>query len=66
MDISKFNIVTYIKPNHDFDIFSRSLARIQKSKHLDKIYISFVKELSNEFKNELNDINQQINNFINF
>lgn len=54
MDISKFNIVTYIKPNHDFDIFSRSLARIQKSKHLDKIYISFVKELSNEFKNELN------------
>ena len=54
MDISKFNIVTYIKPNHDFDIFSKSLARIQKSKHLDKIYISFVKELSNEFKNELN------------
>ena len=54
MVIDKFNIVTYIKPNHSFEMFARSLANIQQTKYLDKFCICFVKKLSKEFTNELN------------
>ena len=36
MVMSKFNVVTYIKPTNDFDMFATSLANIQKSQYLDK------------------------------
>jgi len=49
-----FDIIAYIKPNHDFDIFKQSLSNIQKSKYINKIYISFVEKLNNTFTNELN------------
>jgi hypothetical protein len=49
-----FDIVAYIKPNHDFDTFKQSLANIQKSKYINKIYISFVEKLNSKFINELN------------
>ena len=54
MVIEKFNIVTYIKPNHDFEMFATSLANIQQTKYLNKFCICFVKKLSNKFINELN------------
>ena len=53
MVIDKFNIVTYIKPNHSFEMFARSLANIQQTKYLDKFCICFVKKLSKEFTDEL-------------
>ena len=51
--MGKFNIVTYIKPTDDFDMFVSSLANVQKSQYLDKLIISFVEKLSDNFKNEL-------------
>ena len=35
--MGKFNIVTYIKPTDDFDMFVSSLANVQKSQYLDKL-----------------------------
>lgn len=49
----KFNIVTYIKPTDDFEMFAKCLANIQKSIYLNKIFISFVENLSSEFIKEL-------------
>lgn len=50
----KFNIVTYIKPTDDFNMFATSLANIQKSQYLNKLIISFVEKLSDDFIKELN------------
>lgn len=63
-----FDIITYIKPNHDFNIFKQSLSNIQNSKYINKIYISFVEKLNNKFINELNQYKNiiwkdQIDNF---
>ena len=49
-----FDIITYIKPNHDLDVFKQSLSNIQTSKYINKIYISFVEKLNNKFIDELN------------
>ncbi len=52
----KFNIVTYIKPSDtpgDFSMFATSLINVQKSQYLNKLIISFVDELSDNFKKEL-------------
>jgi hypothetical protein len=49
----KFNIITYIKPTDNFNMFVNSLANVQKSQYLNKLIISFVDELSNDFKKEL-------------
>tara|TARA_Y100000593_G_scaffold90365_2_gene176627 strand:+ start:417 stop:2048 length:1632 start_codon:yes stop_codon:yes gene_type:complete len=54
MSINKFNIVAYIKPTGDFELFSKCLANIQKTKHLDKFCISFVEKLPDNFIKELN------------
>tara|TARA_Y100000385_G_C12944431_1_gene572668 strand:- start:135 stop:899 length:765 start_codon:yes stop_codon:yes gene_type:complete len=51
--MGKFNIVTYIKPTDDFNMFAYSLANVQKSQYLDKLIISFVEKLPDNFKNEL-------------
>jgi hypothetical protein len=56
----KFNIVTYIKPNHDFEMFSSSLASIQKTKYLHKLCICFVNKIPNQFIEELNKYNNII------
>lgn len=63
-----FDIITYIKPNHNFDVFKQSLSNIQNSKYINKIYISFVEKLNNKFINELDQYKNiiwkdQINNF---
>ena len=50
----KFNIITYIKPTDNFNMFANSLANVQKSQHLNKLIISFVEKLPNDFINELN------------
>lgn len=50
----KFNIVAYIKPTGDFNMFATSLTNIQKSKYLNKLIISFVEKLPDNFINELN------------
>ena len=52
--MSKFNVVTYIKPTNDFDMFATSLANIQKSQYLDKFCISFVEKLPKNFIKEIN------------
>ena len=49
----KFNIITYIKPTDNFNMFVNSLANVQKFEFLNKLIISFVDELSNDFKKEL-------------
>lgn len=49
----KFNIVTYIKPNHDVHTFTRNLKKALELKHLDKMYISFKEKLSTDFKEQL-------------
>lgn len=54
MVMNKFNIITYIKPNHNFEMFSTSLTNVQKSKHLNKLIISFVEKLPSEYVEELN------------
>jgi len=53
MVMKNFNIVTYIKPTDDFNMFASSLANVQKSQYLDKLIISFVEKLPDNFKNEL-------------
>jgi hypothetical protein len=50
----KFNIVTYIKPNHSFEMFATSLANVQQTKYLNKFCICFVKKIQDEFIDELN------------
>ena len=54
MVMSKFNVVTYIKPTNDFDMFATSLANIQKSQYLNKFCISFVEKLPKNFIKEIN------------
>ncbi len=49
----KFNIITYIKPTDNFNMFVNSLANVQKSQYLNKLIISFVEKLPNNFINEL-------------
>ena len=50
-----FDIITYIKPSHDMKMFSESLANVQKSKYLNKVYISFVNKIDTEFCGILNE-----------
>ena len=56
----KFNIISYIKPTPNFEMFASSLTKIQKSKYLNKIIISFVVKLTDDFVNELNKYNNII------
>ena len=60
MAIDKFDIVTYIKPNHSLDTFSKCMGKIQNSKYLNKCYIHFVNKLDDSFKNILNSFDNVV------
>jgi hypothetical protein len=47
-------VITYIKPSHNLDTFTACLQNAQKSKYLDKFFISFKEKISEEFINQLN------------
>ena len=55
MVVNKINIITYIKPTDDIDMFVDNLKCILKVKYIDKFCISFKEKLSDEYKVELNN-----------
>ena len=52
--MKKFNIITYIKPTNDIDMFIKTLSCVMKIKHLDKFCISFKEKLTEDYIVELN------------
>ncbi len=52
--MKKFNIITYIKPTSDIDMFCKTLNCIMKVKYIDKFCISFKEKLNEKYKTELN------------
>ena len=52
--MKKFNIITYIKPTNDIDMFIKTLRCAMKIKHLDKFCISFKEKLTEDYIVELN------------